>query len=228
MGATVSHLPGEKVISHPRFATFYMWMTDRPLVRRTEDPLRRETVGQAHGIVLEVEAGGGQNLPFYDVRRVVRLEVTEPDEAMLVVARRRLPQAPVPTAVTKAAVAALPFPDVHFDSVVATLVFCSVDEPERGLREIWRVLKPGGSLALLEHVRAQGKIAALVQGAVVPVTTHVSGNCHWNRDTEATVLSAGFRVTRARLVRGGLQPVLCLSAIRPATGEAMPSAARTV
>ena len=221
-GTAVSQLPGEKAISYPRFATFYTWMTNRPLVRQSEDPLRRETVGQAHGIVLEVGAGGGQNFPFYDARRVVRLEATEPDEAMLVVARRRLPQAPVPITLTKAAVEALPFPDVHFDSVVATLDFCSVGEPERGLREIWRVLKPGGSLLLLEHVRAQGKIAAWVQDAMVPVTTHLSGNCHWNRDTEAVVLSAGFQVTQARLLRGGLLPVLCLSAIRPATGEAMP------
>ncbi len=83
------------------------------------------------------------------------------------VARRHLGSAPVPITLTDAAVEALPFPDAQFDSVVATLVFCSVGEPMLGLREIWRVLKPGGMLLLVEHVRAQGKVAAWVQDALV-------------------------------------------------------------
>ena len=150
---------------------------------------------------------------------MVRVEAIEPDEAMLVFARRRLPDAPVPITLTRAPVEALPFPDAHFDSVVATLVFCSVRDPERGLREIRRVLKPGGTLLLLEHVRAQGKLAAWVQDALVPATTRLAGNCHWNRDTRRAVLSAGFLLTQDRKARGGLQPVLILTATRPETGE---------
>lgn len=88
-----------------------------------------------------------------------------------------------------------------------------------GLREIWRVLKPGGTLLFLEHVRAQGKLAAWVQDALVPVTTRLAGNCHWNRDTRRAVLSAGFLLTQDRKARGGLQPVLILHATRPETGE---------
>jgi ubiquinone/menaquinone biosynthesis C-methylase UbiE len=215
MGNAVNHLPAEKEISYPRFATFHTWMTDRRLVRRWTDPLRREIVSQAQGIMLEVGAGGGQNFPFYDADRVVRVEATEPDEAMLVIARQRLPGAPVPITLTRTPVEALPFPDAHFDSVVATLVFCSVRDPMRGLREIWRVLKPGGQFLLLEHVRAQGKRAAWVQDALVPVTTRLTGNCHWNRDTRQAVLSTGFLLTQERLVRGGLQPVRVLTASRP-------------
>jgi ubiquinone/menaquinone biosynthesis C-methylase UbiE len=217
MGNNVSHLPAKQEISYPRFAAFYTWMTDRPAVRRWEDPLRREIVGQAQGIVLEVGAGGGQNFPFYDAHRVVRVEATEPDEAMLVIARRRLGSAPVPITLTDAAVEALPFPDAQFDSVVATLVFCSVGEPMLGLREVWRVLKPGGMLLLVEHVRAQGMVAAWVQDALVPVTTHLSGNCHWNRDTRRAVLETAFLLTKERQVRGGLEPVLIMTAIHPET-----------
>jgi ubiquinone/menaquinone biosynthesis C-methylase UbiE len=215
MGNNMSHILVKQEISYPRFSAFYTWMTDRPAVRRWGDPLRREIVGQAQRIVLEVGAGGGQNFPFYEARRVVRVEATEPDEAMLVVARRRLASAPVPITLTYAAVEALPFPDAQFDSVVATLVFCSVGEPMLGLREIWRVLKPGGLLLLVEHVRAQGKVAAWVQDALVPVTTHLSGNCHWNRDTRRAVLETGFLLTQERQVRGGLEPVLMMTAIRP-------------
>ena len=214
MSNDVSFAPGMKEISSPRFAAFYNWMMDQPLVRRGFDPLRREVVGQAHGVVLEVGAGGGQNFPFYDPTRVVRVEAVEPDEAMLVQARRRLTAASIPITLTRAPVEALPFPDAHFDSVVVTLVLCSVRDPERGLREIWRVLKPGGTLLLLEHVRAHGSIAAWVQDALVPVTTRCMGNCHWNRDTQQAVLETGFQATQVRQLGGGLQPMLSLSASR--------------
>src|SRR5215470_11707328 len=221
MSSNVKRASATQEVSFPRFATFYNWLMDRPLVRRWFDPLRREIVGQAQGVVLEVGAGGGQNFPFYDPTRVVRVEAVEPDEAMLVEARSALSAAPVPITLTRAPVEALPFPDALFDSAVVTLVFCSVRDPERGLREIWRVLKPGGTLLLLEHVRAQGKIVAGVQDVLVPLTTRCMGNDHWNRDTLHTVLQTGFQTTQVRQLSGGLQPMLSLAAFRPHTsGEA--------
>jgi ubiquinone/menaquinone biosynthesis C-methylase UbiE len=205
---------GMQEISYPRFAAFYNQMMKQPLVRRVFDPLRRDIVGQAQGLVLEVGAGGGQNFPLYEKSRVVRVEAVEPDEAMLVEARRSLVNAPVPIHLSRALVEALPFPDAHFDSAVVTLVFCSVRDLERGLREIWRVLKPGG-LLLLEHVRAQGKIAAWIQDALVPLTIRCMGNCQWNRATQQTVLETGFEMTQAQKKSGGLQPMLLLHARRP-------------
>jgi SAM-dependent methyltransferase len=83
-------------ISHPRFTAYYNCMMQRPVIKRQLDPLRREIVGQAYGVVLEVGAGGGQNFPFYDSRNVVRVEAVEPDEAMLAYAERNRADAPVP------------------------------------------------------------------------------------------------------------------------------------
>lgn len=214
-----SDTAGVPEISSPRFAALYNWLMGRPLVRRVFDPLRHEILGQAQGAVLEVGAGGGQNFPFYDPARVVRVEAVEPDEAMLAAARCRLETAPVPITLTRAPVEALPFPDAQFDTVAVTLVFCSVQDPERGLREIWRVLKPGGTLLMLEHVRAQAKMVAWLQDVLVPVTTRCMGNDHWNRDTLRVVLQTGFQVIQARQRSSGLQPMLHVQANRPQAQE---------
>lgn len=216
---TSNAAPETQTIFHPRFAAFYNRLMGRPLVQRLFDPLRRKMVGQAHDLVLEVGAGGGQNFSFYDPTRVTRVEAIEPDEAMLSEARRKLPVAPVAIELTQASVECLPFPDAHFESVVVTLVFCSVNDPVRGLREIWRVLTPGGDLLLLEHVRAQGKISAWIQHALAPLTTRCLGNCHWDRPTLQMVGETGFRTIQVRQMGGGLQPLLLLHAIRSLDDE---------
>src|SRR5437763_11977119 len=202
-------------IFHPRFAAFYEWYAHLGTERRLTDPLRQETAGQATGVVLEVGAGTGLNFPWYQPERVERVEAIEPDSAMLAYARRRLSQATVPISLTQAAVSTLPFADASFDSVVVTLVFCSVEDSAQGMQEIKRVLKPQGTLFLFEHVRSQSAWVARLQDALVPVTTRLFGNCHWNRDTARTVQEAGFAITHVRRVKGGLDPHIVLQALRP-------------
>jgi len=178
-------------------------------------PLREEAVGQASGLVLEVGAGSGRNFPFYSPERVERVEAVEPDATMLQYARERLAQARVPLSLVQAPAEALPFADATFDSAVATLVFCSVLNPRQAFEEVKRVLKPGGHLFLVEHVRAQGKVAAALQDALVPLTTWAGGDCHWNRETLQTLIESGFEVVSLRQQGGGLQPIFIVHAARP-------------
>ena len=202
-------------IHHPRFAAWYERCASTSSEARFMEPLRKEIIEQANGLVLEIGAGTGLNFPFYQNGQVERVEAVEPDAAMLRYARERLSTAHVPIELTQAPAEALPFADETFDSVITTLVFCSVADPLRGLHEVKRVLKPGGLLLMVEHVRAQGAIAARVQDALVPLTTRFAGNCHWNRDTASTVISAGFQMKYLRKAGGVLVPIIVVSAIRP-------------
>src|SRR6266705_5464332 len=154
--------------NHGIFAAVYERLSRSGREHNFMEPLRKEMIAQAQGIVLEIGAGTGLNFALYNPEQVERVEAVEPDSAMLRYARERLKTARVPITLTQAPVETLPFADETFDSAVATLVFCSVTDPMRGLSEIQRVLKPGGTLLLIEHVRAQGAIARRLQDMITP------------------------------------------------------------
>jgi ubiquinone/menaquinone biosynthesis C-methylase UbiE len=196
------------------FANFYERMSRSDGEQSFMNPLREEVVGQAHGLVLEIGAGKGLNFAFYDPDVVERVETTEPSSATLSYARTRAAAARVPVNLTQAPVESLPFADESFDSAVVTLVFCSVGDPLRGLGEVRRVLKPGGALLMVEHVRAHGAIVATMQNIVTPITRLVAGNCHWNRDTERTVKQAGFKIEQRRDIAWFVMPFVVLRAAK--------------
>src|SRR5258708_24924201 len=179
-------------------AAFYERLSRDGSERSFIEPLRKEIIGQAQGLVLEIGAGNGLNFAFYDPAQVQRVEAIEPDTAMLRYARERVKTARVPITLTQAPVEALPFADETFDSAVATLVFCSVTDPLAGLSEVRRVLKPGGTLLLIEHVRAHRAIAGRVQDLVTPAPKIQRGNCHSNPNTEHTVVDASLQVQETR------------------------------
>lgn len=209
-----SHAPSCEQLHFPIFARVYESMTRAGSAQRVLNPIRAEVTSAVHGVVLEVGAGNGLNFPFYQPGCVTHIEAIEPDAAMVRYASRRLTQARVPITLTQADVEALPFDDATFDSVLATLVWCSVPDPARGLSEVRRILKPGGTLLLVEHVRSLNPLVANLQDALVPLTTRLTGNCHWNRPTVELVRTSGFEVTRLRCLHRGLPPVFLLEARR--------------
>jgi ubiquinone/menaquinone biosynthesis C-methylase UbiE len=150
---------------------------------------RERLVRGARGRILDLGCGTGRNLPYYrDPSAVAAVDVRI---ELLVAARRR---ATPGTPLVVAAAERLPFPDESFDTVVSGLVFCSVADPDRGLREIRRVLTRSGRLRMLEHVRSTRAWFARWQDLIQPAWTWISGGCHPNRDTEAAVRSSGFRI----------------------------------
>ncbi|MGH2479627.1 MAG: class I SAM-dependent methyltransferase [Ktedonobacteraceae bacterium] len=202
------------ITSHRCFAKYYERMSRSSAEERFLAPLRREVTGQARGQVLEVGAGNGLNFAFYQPDRVERVEAIEPDSAMLTYARERAAVAHVPINLVQAPVENLPFADESFESAVVTLVFCSVNDPRRGLSDVRRVLKPGGALLMVEHVRARGAIAATMQNIITPITQLMAGNCHWNRETEKAVIEAGFKIEQRRDLAGFMLPFVVLQAVK--------------
>jgi ubiquinone/menaquinone biosynthesis C-methylase UbiE len=159
---------------------------------------RRWLVGGARGRTLDLGCGTGRNLPW--LPSTVRGIALDPSWDALARARRRAPRA----ALVQARAEALPFRGAVFDTVLSGLVFCSVDDPARGLAEVRRVLRPDGELRMLEHVRARAQWRARLQDAVQPAWTRITGGCRPNRDTEAAVARAGF-VIGERRARGTMR-----------------------
>jgi ubiquinone/menaquinone biosynthesis C-methylase UbiE len=175
---------------HRFFAAFYD-LFDRAMEEGWMAERRARLLSEARGAVLEIGGGTGANLPHY--RAAERVVVSEPDPFMRKRLRPRLGEAPAPVEVSEAGAEALPFADGSFDSVVSTLVLCTVPDQGAALAEVRRVLKPGGRLLFIEHVRGEGRIARL-QDRIEPVWRRLMGGCHPNRDTLSAVESAGFVV----------------------------------
>ena len=176
---------------HRIFAALYDRLT-APAERRILAEHRAYLAGRARGRVLELGAGTGANFPYFPAD--VELVAVDPDPHMLRRARRRAKQLGRSIALQQAPAEDLPFPDASFDTVVVTLVLCSVEEPDRALAEVRRVVRPGGELRFLEHVRAPSVGWARFQDAITPVWGWCGAGCHPNRETVSAIERAGFRI----------------------------------
>jgi len=154
----------------------------------------------ARGRTLEVGCGTGRNLHRY--RPGTALVAIEPDARMIRAARRRAPDATL----VRASAEALPFRAGAFDTVVSSLVFCTVPDAGRGLGEVRRVLGPEGRLRMVEHVRSATPWRARLQDLIQPAWTWFAGGCHPNRRTEEAVERAGFTIEpEGRRARGTMR-----------------------
>lgn len=183
---------------------------------------RRRTLAGAHGRVVEVGAGTGLNLDLYP-EGIEELILAEPEEPMARRLGARLAERGEgpPARIVTAPAEDLPLPDSSADTVVSTLVLCTVDDPQGALAEIRRVLRPGGLLLFLEHVRSDQPRLARWQDRIEPLWRRVGAGCRCNRETGPTIRTAGFEVERLEEGRvpkapPWVRPLIAGSARRPA------------
>ncbi|HWS47153.1 MAG TPA: class I SAM-dependent methyltransferase [Acidimicrobiia bacterium] len=173
---------------------FFAATYDRQMAKAERDGLgavRERLLAAAKGDVLEIGAGTGSNLARYG-DAVTSLTVTEPDPHMLRRLEQKVGEQRPATTVVDATAENLPFPDDRFDVVVSTLVLCGVDDQAKALAEAQRVLRPGGRLLFMEHVRAMDDDKrARSQDRMNWLNRAVVG-CDCNRDTAAAIRASGF------------------------------------
>lgn len=169
------------------FAHFY----DRFMAGTEEACLRQwraELLAHANGDVLEIGAGTGANVTFYPPD--AKLTLCEPSPAMRAILAQNAPNAVLCASEAEE----LPFADASFDSVVTTLVLCTVKSPAASLAEVARVLRPDGRLFFLEHVVSHDPKRRRWQKVLDPAWSRFAGGCHCCRDTEHALKQAGFVV----------------------------------
>ncbi|MGH2738990.1 MAG: class I SAM-dependent methyltransferase [Actinomycetota bacterium] len=177
--------------THPVFARFYEWLS-KACDRSGALEHRKEVAGDARGRVLEIGSGNGLNFTHYGKADFV--VAVEPEPNMLRRAAVRTGGAPTTVRLIRGVAEALPFPDGVFDTVVSSLVLCTVIDPARAAAEIRRVLGPSGELRFVEHVRSEQPRAARWQDLANRLWGPFSGGCNVNRDTLATLRAGGFDV----------------------------------
>ena len=194
---------------YDRFAARYDCVM-APLERWLLRDLRKRLFGMlpSSGLLLEVGAGTGANFSYYP--SAVRGVATELSRAMLQIAARK--ERPAGLRLVQNSAERLPFADNSFDAAVATLVFCSVASPTEGFTELRRVVKPGGSICLLEHVRPDGALGYAFD-ALSRLTVALSDD-HFNRRTADEARRAGLDVIGVeRRAAGIIQLIVCRSTV---------------
>lgn len=173
------------------FAAYYDAFM-KPVETKYITAWRKELLAHAKGEVLEIGTGTGVNFPLYP--KGTSVTAVEPNPYMISKSQVRRKQAQVPITIVEGVGEKLPFPDHQFDTVVVTLVLCSVQNPKQTLGEIKRVLKQGGRVLILEHVEMEQPIFSILQNVMTPLWKHLCDGCHLNRNTEKTIQDSGFKV----------------------------------
>jgi ubiquinone/menaquinone biosynthesis C-methylase UbiE len=173
------------------YAAVYDQVTER-LDRKGAAEHRERLVADADGDVLEVGAGTGRNLPHY--RRATRVVAVEPDPEMRARAAKTATRAKVTVELIDGDARHLPFPAESFDTVVMSLVLCTIPDPAQALAEAHRVLRPGGTLRFYEHVRAEDPNLARWQDRLARPWRWIGRGCRANQETVDLIGEGAFKI----------------------------------
>ena len=181
----------------------FVWLGELAGMRRRRNTLLRG----ARGRVVEIGAGTGLNIAHYP-DGIAELALIEPEPAMRRRLARRLQRHARVARILDAPGERLPLPDASVDTVVSTLVLCTVDDPERALREIARVLRPDGQLLFIEHVRASSRFLAACQDSLLQPWRRFAGGCRCNRPTGELMSACGFAVAAEDVAWRGMPRIV--------------------
>lgn len=185
-----------RTVYHARTETGSDGSLERIVERRVFGPWRARIWSLVRGQrVLEVGAGTGPNMPYYP--RGVQVTAVDVSASRIERARQRAQRLGVQADLRVMDVQKLDFPAATFDTAVATLVFCSVPDPVQGLRELGRVVKPGGQILLLDHVRIDKPVVGRLMDWLNPLTVRLSGE-NFNRRTVENVRRAALEIGQVR------------------------------
>jgi SAM-dependent methyltransferase len=166
---------------------------------------RERLLEQVRGEVLEIGAGTGLNLPHYPPG-LDRLVLTEPDGHKAELLLKKAEELGIRAEFARASAEALPFEDDSFDFVVATLVFCTVAEPERAIAAVARVLRPGGCWLFIEHIRSERPAIGRIQDLIRRPWAALADGCQCNRRTIELIEAGGFDVEVTSVADKALMP----------------------
>ena len=155
---------------------------------------RAKLVPRATGRVLEIGIGTGRNLPFYDKSKLDELYGLDPAEQTHRLARKRMQKSGINVRLLTLSAEEIPEPDAGFDTLVMTFTLCSIPEPVKAVKEMKRVLKPGGRLLFCEHGLAPDISVQKWQHRLTPIWKPLAGGCHLDRDIPALLREGGFRI----------------------------------
>jgi ubiquinone/menaquinone biosynthesis C-methylase UbiE len=186
MDASFSTPPG----GHAAVYDALMWPFERAVV----GAWRRRLALAARGRVLEIGSGTGAQLRWYAPE--AQVTALEPDDGMRARMDRRALEARAGVRVVDGRAEDLPFADGSFDTAVSAFALCTVADPAAALAELRRVLLPGGTLLLLEHVHLEWEPGRALQAAAAPAWAAVAGGCRLDRDTLRSAAAAGFDLVR--------------------------------
>lgn len=155
---------------------------------------RINVVSELSGTGLEIGFGSGLNLSYY--KNITKLYALDPSEELFEIARKNMASVSFPVEHIEDSAEHIPLPDNSLDFVVSTWSLCSIPHPEIALKEVFRVLKSGGKFSFVEHGKSPKTFISKIQNLLTPVSRHVAGGCHMNRDIERLILDVGFEMQK--------------------------------
>ena len=198
--AAADRVPGSALSA--RLYDPILWWGERSGLARSREIL----LAEAEGVVLEVGAGTGLNLPHYDRERVERLVLVEPERHKAEILSERVEREGIEAEVVRAPGSMLPFDEGTFDTAVVTLCFCTVPDPIESMKEIGRVLRPSGVLLFMEHVRSDRAWLGSLQDRLRGPWAKLADGCQCNRRTVDSLEEAGWSVDISHVADGPLMP----------------------